>query len=326
MYNIDKTYTENLVVPQSEAVQFLDFELCSRIGIAAGPLLNSDWVKVYANLGGYSMLTYKTVRTKEYSAYPWPNILYVDVPYRFTPRSLPRKLTASLAKPGRLTITNSFGMPSADPDDWMPDVALARTYLHRGQILVVSVVGDSPEDFALCAHLAATAGAQVIEANMSCPNKSNICKIPREVEATLKAIRERVHVPLIVKMGYFYDLDLLRKIAVTAAPYVDGFVSINAVKFPIETQLDFRSESGVCGWAIRDLGLHNVKELCRIRESERLDYKVIGCGGIMSTDDIKEYLAIGADMVEVATATIFKPLLGMEWKHVQHRTAAKRYD
>lgn len=306
-YNISKTYEENLIVPQPESIRFLDFELCSRIGIAAGPILNSDWVRVYADLG-YSVLTYKTVRTEAFPAYSWPNILYVDAPERLNPRALPGKLVASLIK--SRTITNSFGMPSVHPRDWMPDVGKAKTYLHKGQILVVSVVGEDPEDFACCVKWAREAGADMVEVNLSCPNKPSIYNKPMEVETTLKAIREKVPfgVPLALKMGYFYDLGLLKEVAATAGKWVDVFVAINGVKVPIETQFPFRKESGICGWAIRDMGLYNVRELCR------LGYTVIGCGGIMSEEDVQEYLDAGAVLAEIATTAIFDPLLATRWK------------
>ena len=75
-----------------------------------------------------------------------------------------------------------------------------------------------------------------------------------------------------------------------------------------------RSQSGVCGYAIRDLGLYNVKEICKIRQEHALDIRVIGCGGVMSVDDLKKYLDAGADVVETATAALWNPLLGMKWK------------
>ena len=45
----------------------------SPLGIAAGPLLNGQWLLYYAALG-FDILTYKTVRSRERASYGLPNL------------------------------------------------------------------------------------------------------------------------------------------------------------------------------------------------------------------------------------------------------------
>ncbi|MCA9061171.1 MAG: hypothetical protein KDA85_21810, partial [Planctomycetaceae bacterium] len=173
----------------------------SPLGIPAGPLLNSNWLLYYAQLG-FDILVYKTVRSEARDCYPLPNLLPVQVPQ--VSGGFPSVVPASDQMQGTWAV--SFGMPSLPPEQWRADVELAANQLPSGKILVVSVVGSSTatghrqqshssssresvgsaglsqsgaanheierlaNDFALCARWAVESGAQVVEANFSCPN------------------------------------------------------------------------------------------------------------------------------------------------------------
>jgi dihydroorotate dehydrogenase len=338
-------------LPSSPPVAFLGFDLCSELGVAAGPLLNSAWIKRCADLG-YGLLSYKTVRTRQYPSHPLPNILCLDSFQRIEPDLLPDHLftLAQCPNQGEVTITNSFGIPSLEPEGaqgWMEDVGKAKSYLRPDQALVVSVVGTPPggqekvplavlaHDFATCAAMAAEAGADMIEANLSCPNvpgeEGDLYDNPDAVEAIARSIRRQVkQVPLGLKLGYLSDLNCLCEVALRAAHLVDFLTSLNSVKLTVKTPagepaLDAkRSESGVCGYAIQDLALSNVREICRLREEHKLPLSVIGCGGISSPADVAKYLASGADAVEVATSAIWRPSLGVEWKAFQLDNRSQR--
>ncbi len=360
MYRVNNTYYQNLAdgptppeetfqdivarsvlwweMPQDSPSRFLDLELHSKLGVAAGPLLDSRWIKRCADLG-YGILSYKTVRTQKHPSHSIPNIVCLDVPRRLQPGANLSHLVAPITSSTRSssTITNSFGIPSQDPVDWMGDVEYAKTCLHPGQLLVVSVVGTPPsdshktdletlaKDYARCGAMAQEAGADLVEANLSCPNTSgsegDIYTNPQAAETVVRILRQQIpHTSLGLKLGYFDDLNRLRAVVLKVAPFVDFLVSVNAVKLTVKQPsgapaLDKdRIESGVCGYAIRDLGLYNVRAICQIRQEYRLPIKVIGCGGVMSVEDAKEYLEVGADAVETATAALWRPTLGMEWK------------
>ncbi|HEY5599049.1 MAG TPA: hypothetical protein VIK48_00045, partial [Candidatus Manganitrophaceae bacterium] len=57
---------------------FLGFEVNSRLGIPAGPLLNAHWILAYAELG-FDLPVYKTVRTRAISSHPDPNCMFLKV-------------------------------------------------------------------------------------------------------------------------------------------------------------------------------------------------------------------------------------------------------
>src|SRR4051794_3614214 len=87
-YDITQSYEWNyanapLTAPGIEVPQCPgDWEFCgipvdSPLGVPAGPLLNSAWVLYYARLG-FSVLTYKTVRSAFRACYDPPNLLPVS--------------------------------------------------------------------------------------------------------------------------------------------------------------------------------------------------------------------------------------------------------
>jgi dihydroorotate dehydrogenase len=61
---------------------------------------------------------------------------------------------------------------------------------------------------------------------------------------------------------------------------------------------------GLAGKALFADALHQVERLEKLRNYLKIDkshLSIIGCGGIMSADDVKAYLAAGAESVQVAT-------------------------
>lgn len=313
--------------------KLLDFTLNSPVGVAAGPLLNSKWVKLYAELG-FGIMTYKTVRTKVWLAHPVPNIVFVETGEPFEPGYLPDSLQAGVMPKeiSEITITNSFGMPSPAPEYWRQDVRKAKGYLGDGQLLTVSVVGTVDEgmgfeelvsDYAQCAVWAAEAGADIIEANLSCPNVSSVeAELYLNPDATLaivNSIRKAIgNIPLAVKLGYFPHTEVMVRLMKQIGPLIDLLVVINGVSAKVvdasgNPALSGRVTSGICGARIRKLGLQTVAMLNQTRQESGLDFKIIGCGGISTTSHVKEYLEVGAEAVQVATAAIWKPCLALEF-------------
>jgi len=189
----------------------------SRLGVAAGILLNSRWVECYSRLG-FDILTYKTVRSSERPCYPLPNWVFVESVNDLEPGSdeILRKARRRARDPAEVTSAVCFGMPSQPPEVWRKDVRRARGKLRRGQLLVVSVVGTPAEgggeaslveDFCRCARWADEAGADIVEANFSCPNvctaEGSIYQAPGASGRLALALREALpSTPLFIKSGW----------------------------------------------------------------------------------------------------------------------------
>lgn len=337
-YNITKSYDWNYEhgpqfhgeFPRREikpTKKFLSFKINSLFGVPAGPLLNSQWVNLYAKLG-FDILTYKTLRTRSYPAFPMPHMLYVE-PLSAKDKDQQKYFGRPyIKKYEHLAMTNSFGVPSKDPDVWQEDVQKTIHLLGKGQLLIVSVMGtreaaknDSEfiDDYAKCAMLAIEAGAQVIEVNLSCPNLHGtgvICYDVNLVEKICNQVKNAIgNVPLIAKIGYYSDDKTLRNFVSKANPYLDGIAVINTIrrdiqdvqmKKPIMRKIE---SSGICGKLIRPYGLTMVERLHKLRTEWKLDLSIIGIGGVTSPEDYDDYLLAGADVVQSATGVMKDPLL-----------------
>lgn len=314
--------------------RLLDFELNSRLGVAAGPLLNSNWIRVYAKLG-FDLLSYKTVRTQKRLSNPPPNCVFVDTRGPLTDNRLGETLFTMKEEPTRIeeiSITNSFGVPSRNPSIWQADVERARRSIGKGQVLVVSTMGSSEyhpnvtsfvQDFALCARLAKEAGADIVELDLSCPNSNaaeGVVYLDSQLSGAItKAAKAEIGAtPLFMKVGNFTRRDQLASVLRANAPHADGIAGINTVKMTVmaadgKPALPGRSQSGVCGSAIQASSLQFARWALEERKRNRYDFILVGVGGIMTPDDVDRFLALGVEAVEVATAAMWDPYLAYRY-------------
>lgn len=290
------------------------------LGIAAGPLLNGDWVLYYASLG-YSVLTYKTVRSIARECYSLPNLLPVNA--------------ASLSRPGEVVESSermagswaiSFGMPSMFPDVWRADIEQTRSKMPRNTVLSVSAVGterdghsidDLAADYAQCARWAVESGAQVIEANFSCPNvcstDGQLDRDPHAAGVVAATIREAIGTtPLLLKIGFLADQNAAGALVEAVKPFVTGLAMTNCIQATVRNasgKVAFDGQPrGIGGTAIRDASVAQVR---RFRELAP-ELFVVGVGGVASGDDVREYVAAGANAVHIATAAMTDPGLAYD--------------
>lgn len=318
--------------------QFLGFPVYTPFGIAAGPLPTSKHIKAAFELG-FDVLCYKTQRTVQTPVNPFPNVVPVDVDGDVTLELASVGVTQKdkfNSDPTKLTITNSFGNPSRGPDFWVDDLKKALTYAGKGQLLIMSVCGTIREnqtqdeyftDFADAAKLAADAGAQAIELNLSCPNVANegiICYTPAAVQEIVKKSRAAIgDKKLILKFGYFANdqQQLLESMLADIVDQIDAISIINTIQAAVYKKNgsqalpgEGRLKSGLCGAGVKWAGLDMVKRLDKIRKNYSYDFEIIGVGGVMTPEDYREYRQAGADCVQTATGAMWNPNLAAEIK------------
>ncbi len=339
-YDIHRSYEENynlgpgvdlpeaIDLPKSPTTLFgLDVEF--PFGISAGPLLNARWIDAYARLG-YSILTYKTVRSLDRPCYDMPNMLPIEgapVLHELDPTQT-LQMADPLRQPlERSTWTVSYGMPSTHPDVWIEDIRHAKRILRDGQILVVGVVGtprdgwtatDLFDDYAQCALWAKQAGADVVEANLSCPNvTTNEGQIYRSIQDSVTVcsrIRERIgETPFIVKIGAFSGDSEARSWLDAVAPFIDGVHTLNTLSRTIERgeneAFPGRPIAGVTGAGIAQVSRDCVRQMTTLREELGLDLAVFGVGGVLNEAGYRSMREAGADAVMTATGAMIMPRL-----------------
>ncbi|HEY0755761.1 MAG TPA: tRNA-dihydrouridine synthase [Ktedonobacteraceae bacterium] len=303
-------------------------------GIPAGPLLNGKYIKAALDKG-FDMPVYKTVRTRKYASAPWPNVLAVHMPNAdLSFEQAEQGLLANHDYAEPIAITNSFGVPSFEPDFWQVDMADASRYARRGQLVVGSFQGTTNsqgdidayiQDFVLAARLVQETGVKVLEANLSCPNEGTgqlLCYDTQRSKTILNAIKNAIgDLPLCIKIGYFKDESQLAHFVQEVGTLVQGISAINTIPARIVDEQgrpalpgEQRERSGVCGHPIKWAGVAMTHKLATLRHQLALSFTIIGVGGVTSPEDYQEYREAGADIVMSATGAMWHPQLAQEIK------------
>lgn len=346
-YRIDRSYDWNYEhgpsldapppeLPQTPSKTFLGYPVNARIGIAAGLLLNSRWIEPYSRWG-FDILTYKTVRIKRRDCHPMPNWIFVETDGALDPARGDEVLVRRRHRHEdhrEVTSSVSFGMPSKDPAVWCPDVERARRALAPGQVLIVSVVAspepghgqdDMVREFAALARLAAGAGAQVVEANLSCPNvrsaEGSIYLDPETSARVGRAMREAAGaLPLTLKVGHFPGSSLLKTFLTAVAPWVDGVVLVNGIsRRVVDTDGSpafgpGREVAGILGRGIHEPCLATIREARSFIAGQGLDLEAIAVGGVLAPEDAAGYFQAGAHAVLMGGGPMFDPFLAVKMK------------
>ncbi|MEK7615640.1 MAG: dihydroorotate oxidase [Patescibacteria group bacterium] len=308
-------------------------------GIAAGPLLNARFMKA-AMLMGFDHVVYKTVRTREKKSNQWPNVVSVDIKGDLSIEQAKKGVTTKEGFAEPLAITNSFGNPCYPVDVWQQDIAELVEWAkdRKGQRVSAMIEGTRwdetytdkkfLEDWVLAAQLMQETKVPEIEANFSCPNEGNLvktllCYDTSSSRRIAEAIKNKIgNVPLIIKISYFEDQNELEYFVKELGTVVDGFSAINTIQTPVYNAKgkqalpggDWRLKSGICGTPIKWAGLDMVQRLKSLREKLKMNYQIIGVGGVMSSDDYHEYRSAGADVVMSATGSMWNPHLAVDIK------------
>ena len=312
-------------IPKSKpAHEFLGKKIHAPFGIPAGPLLNGAFVKAALDKG-FSLPIYKTVRSGVRTCHPSPNVLPVDVEGDLTLEKAQRGLVTKKEYSDPLSITNSFGVPSFEPDVWQPDATEAIAYAKEGQMVGVSFEATKQEggsfehyvdDWIVTAKLVAETKPHFMEANLSCPNEGTAALLCFDVQRVVRisdAIKSAVgDIPLFLKISYFTEQDVLEQFVKEVGPLVDGIASINTLSAEVRTPSgeqalpgEGRLRSGICGHAIKWAGVEMVERIIALREKYAPNLIMIGVGGVTQPGDYLEYRNAGADAVMSATGAMW---------------------
>lgn len=326
-------FSDNFIINETDKqiYEFLGNKINLPFGIPAGPLLNSKFVKAALDKG-FDIPVYKTVRSRSYPCHPLPNVLAVHIKDQLTAemaQNTPLVGDGNYTSP--LGITNSFGVPSMNPDVWQPDLKEAILYAKSGQLVIGSFQGTGGggvdayiADWVMTARLLKETGVKVVEANLSCPNEGTanvLCLDLERTKAVLTAVKNEIgNLPLLIK-GAYMQQEYLTRFVKELSPIVQGFSVINTIAATIVNEKgeqalpgNGRLRSGVCGSPIKWAGLEMVLRLKDLRDKLNLDFEIVGVGGVTNEKDYAEYRKNGADVVMSATGAMWNPYLAAEIK------------
>ena len=349
LYDISKTFLENLhdgpqfsgtipprIMPNQKLwTDFLGYTIMSPIGVAACAATTSKGIALLAQLG-CDVLTYKTIRAAPFPAHPLPNIVFLNAQEVETAHKRQQPVFATETPDfNNLALANSFGNAGPSAEFWHNDIKKAKAALQPGQILIVSIYGvgkttqELIEDYCAAAHIAAQAGADALEVNLSCPNigdgKALLYHDPELVYLLIKHIVAAVKFPVIAKIG-LCEKNLLKQILLAIARAGGrGICGINSIPMEILNRdgtpafgSESRKISGVCGAPLRPYALDFVKNARNIIDQEKLDLTISGVGGVTKPEHFAELLNAGANVALSAAGIMFNPYLAHEF-HKQRK-------
>jgi len=240
-------------------------------------------------------------------------------PVAWAGRAVPRLAPAG---PGML---NGIGIQNPGIEAWAEMMAPRIGGL--GVPVWGSAVGETPDEFAMVAKGLVAAGVPVVEVNLSCPNIEDGRMFsldgPRSAEV-VAAVTSASDVPVGAKLSPNTD-DI---VGVAAACLEAGAIFLTLTNTILGFGIDIASArpllsggvGGYSGPALKAISLRCVYEVSRALPSA----PIVGCGGVMTGNDVTEYLLAGASAVAIGTAHLAEPRAGKRIERELSRELERR--
>lgn len=210
---------------------------------------------------------------------------------------------------------NSYGMPNGGLPYYTKYLPQMVALAHRhSKPLIANLVGFSNQEFATLIKFAEANHVDMVELNFGCPNvwengqqKRIISYHASLVQSTLAHIaQQKPQIKIAVKISPLPP-DILQE--VTLGIVESGIVSVITAtnSYPNASPTTGTGNKngaanglgGLGGRALKPISLGVVKQL---RSSLPNHIDIIGCGGVSSANDVRDYLEAGAKAVQIATA------------------------
>jgi dihydroorotate dehydrogenase (NAD+) catalytic subunit len=182
--------------------------------------------------------------------------------------------------------------------------------------MIVNVSGSSPDDYAECAaRIDALEHIPAIELNISCPNVHDggmafgvTCA---GAESVVKAVRERYHKTLIVKLSPNVTniSEIARAVEAAGADAVSLINTLMGMAVDIEKRKKVLSigTGGLSGPCVKPVALRMVHQVYKA-----VNIPIVGLGGIMTATDALEFMMCGARAIEIGTANFIDPAVTLK--------------
>ncbi len=201
---------------------------------------------------------------------------------------------------------NALGIPNPGMEEMRGEV---NAVSKAGVPVIASVFGFDAGEFADAAAVGEEGGAVAIELNVSCPHVKEvgveIGQRPSMVAEVTKVVKDRVRVPVIVKLTP--NVTSIQEVA--GAAERSGADAITAVNTALGMAIDVNAASPILGGLVGGLSgpaLHSIAVRAVYQISEAVKIPVIGVGGITDWKGAVEMMMAGASAVQVGTAVMYR--------------------
>ncbi len=264
------------------AVELAGIKLPNPTILASGILGVSSEIMIRASRAGAGAVVTKSFNRKGREGYRNPS--FIEVPGGFL---------------------NALGIPNPGMGEMRDEV---RAVSKAGVPVIASVFGFDAGEFADAAAVGEEGGAVAIELNVSCPHVKEvgveIGQRPGMVAEVTKAVKNRVRIPVIVKL----TPNVTSIVEIASAAEKSGADAITAVNTALGMAIDVDATSPILGGLVGGLSgpaLHSIAVRAVYQVSEAVRVPVIGVGGITDWKGAVEMMMAGASAVQVGTAVMY---------------------
>ena len=210
-------------------------------------------------------------------------------------------------------LLNSIGLQNAGAELFIEnDIPFLRQYDTK---IIVNICGHTLSQYCAVAERFADCDIDMLELNISCPNVEegglSFGTDPHVVERVVKAVRNYVKHPLIVKLSpEVTDITEIARAAVSGGADALSLINtLRGMKIDIHKRKPILANKigGYSGPGIMSVALRMAYEVCH-----SVDVPVIGMGGISTFEDALQFIMAGAEAVAVGTANFHNPYATVE--------------
>jgi dihydropyrimidine dehydrogenase (NAD+) subunit PreA len=284
------------------SVQFAGVRFTNPFMIAASPPTDSREMTARAFEAGWAGAVLKTVS-------PVGNPIPLVYP-----------MMAGLEPGANLTALHNIDLLSDKlADEWMEDVTWLKKRFpdHR---VILSIVGESQQDWVSLVRQAEQAGADMIEASISCPQGSMVegeqvadgwmisqdASLTEKVTGWICAAARKIPVYVKITSGVTDIKSIAQAVerggaqGVCVIDSVEGIVGLDLKSYaPLPSVRGFGAHGGLTGKAIKPIALRCVADV-----AGAVHIPVVGVGGIYDWRDAIQFLLLGASALQVCTGVM----------------------
>jgi dihydroorotate dehydrogenase (NAD+) catalytic subunit len=205
---------------------------------------------------------------------------------------------------------NAIGLQNIGVERFIRDKLPALPW--KETAIIANLYGQTEEEFStLASILSAEPGIAALEVNISCPNVKEggvqFGQDPGCAAGVTRAVKRAAGTtPVMVKLSPNVS-DIA---AIARAAESEGADMISLINTLSGMAVDVRARrprlaniyGGLSGPAIKPVALRMVHQVCRA-----VSVPVVGLGGIVSAEDVLEFILVGATAVQVGTANFLRP-------------------
>lgn len=210
---------------------------------------------------------------------------------------------------------NSVGLQNAGVDEFIKNEL---PYLKRfGTKIIVNVVGKTIEEYCEVVEKLSDTEVDMLEVNISCPNVKQggigfgtDCQLAGTVT---REVKKRSKKPIIIKLtpNVTNIAEVAKSVEAEGADAVSLINTLLGMKIDVHRQKPVLANTmgGLSGPAIKPVAVRMVYQVRRA-----VNIPIIGLGGIMTGEDVVEFIMAGADAVSIGTAVFANPKAPVEIK------------